>query len=86
MSQSLVFFNQGGRWLEVTPGGQLGTKSERVLVGRRYSEPQSSISQHKLAASEHMVYSCLLVTVNPGAAISLFDLTTGSFQSNVTLS
>lgn len=33
-----------------------------------------------------MAYLCIMVTVNLRAAVSLCDLTAGSFQSNVSLS
>lgn len=58
-----------------------------VQVGRgtmHISEPR--VSQNNSAASEHVAYSCILGTVNLVATISLFGLTHGSFQFNVSLS
>ena len=41
------------------------------------SEP--CVSQNNSAASEHVAYSCILVTVDLGATSSLFGLIPGSF-------
>lgn len=88
-STSLFFFWPKGRMIggdtAETVRAEVGVLEVQVGGGTLYiSEPR--VCQNNSAVSEHVAYSCILGTVNLVATISLFGLTHGSFQSNMSLS
>lgn len=68
----------------MTPWWAAGENVMGAGVGGVYGEgdlhvSEPCVSQNNSAASEHVAYSCILVTVGLGATISLFGLIPGSF-------